>query len=127
MARPAFEVEGADQLRRTMRKAGVDMTELKSTHRSVAETVTQAAKPAAPRGRTGRLAQSIRPGATQKAAIIRAGKKAVPYAGPIHWGWPKRGIKAQPWLAETAETTEPAWSDEYRAAIEKIIEKIKGK
>lgn len=126
MAAPMFTVDGADQLRRSMRKAGVDMTRLKDAHRDVADTVSKRARGTAPQGPTGRLAASTRPGATQKAAIIRAGKKSVPYAGPIHWGWPRRGIRAQPWLQEAAQESEPEWVDTYTTEIERLIAEVEG-
>lgn len=126
MNAPMFSVDGADRLRRTMRKAGVDMTRLKDAHREVADTVSARARGTAPKGPTGRLAASTRPGATQKAAIIRAGRKSVPYAGPIHWGWPRRGIRAQPWLQEAATSTEPEWVGTYTNEIESLIAEVEG-
>jgi hypothetical protein len=50
----------------------------------------------------------------------------VPYAGPIHWGWPARHIKAQPWLADTAASTQSTWEGTYLSALEHIIDSIEG-
>lgn len=126
MSDAVFTVEGADQLRRTMRKAGADMTQLRDTHRRVADTVAGRAKGMAPVGPTGRLAASTRAGATQRAAVIRAGRKAVPYAGPIHWGWPRRGIRAQPWLQEAAKASEADWVDTYTKEIMSLVDEVEG-
>lgn len=126
MAEPVFTVEGADQLRRTMRRAGLDMTRLKDTHARVAQSVASRARGTAPIGPTGRLAASTRPGATQRAAIVRAGKKSVPYAGPIHWGWPNRNIVAQPWLQEAAKASEGDWVGTYTDEIKSIMTDIEG-
>ncbi len=60
------------------------------------------------------------------AAIIRAGKKSVPYAGVIHWGWPRKNIVAQPWLTEAAASTESTWVDAYTEAVDEILETIEG-
>lgn len=118
-------VDGARQLRRTMRKADMDLQELKDTHARVAALVAGRSRPAAPE-RSGRLAASIRPGATKTSAIVRAGRKSIPYAGPIHWGWPARNITAQPFLVDAAKDSEPAWLAVYNQAVEKIIGQIEG-
>jgi hypothetical protein len=45
---------------------------------------------------------------------------------PIHWGWPRRGIAAQPWLSEAATSTEDRWQGVYLAEVEKILQQIEG-
>lgn len=121
---PTITVAGGRQLRATMRRAGVELTDLTDANRAVASTVATAAAPSTPR-RTGRLAASVRPGATQTQAIVRAGGAALPYALPIHWGWPRRHITAQPWLSRAAQDTEPGWLPIYQTAIDRIIDKIR--
>ncbi len=126
MARgPVLQVDGARQLRRSLRKAGDDLTDLKRAHRDVGNVVLGRARGTAPR-RSGRLAASQRVGATKTQAIVRAGGARLPYAGPIHWGWPARGIAPQPWLVEAAQSTEPIWTKRFEAAIDEIVRKIKG-
>lgn len=124
-----IKIDGGRELRRTLRQAGVDMKELKQVHRQVGTIVTGRAQGWAP-VRTGRLAASVRPGATQTAAIIRAGnnrkRSGVPYAGPIHWGWKARNIKPNPFLSYSAQATESTWIDIYMRHVEKTIQKIKG-
>lgn len=119
------QVDGIDQLRRTLRRAGHDVSQFKRANKAAADVVAGAARPVAPK-RTGRLAASVRAGATQKAGVVRAGKKNVPYAGPIHWGWPARGIAAQPFLAATVRSSEPEWIEVYNAHIDDIIDSIRG-
>lgn len=125
MARPALEVDGARQLRRALKQAGINVQDLKDAHREAAELVKRAADPDAPR-RSGALASSTRAAGTQAAAIVRAGSARVPYAAPIHWGWPARHIDAQPWIADAAERTEPEWTQEYLDHLETIINAIEG-
>ena len=125
MSQPAVEVIGAKKLRATLRKAGADMKDLTAVHREVGAIVAGAATPTTPR-RTGRLASTVRAGATQTAAITRAGYARVPYAPPIHWGWPRRGIQARPWLSLAAQSTEPTWFARYEAGIAASRDKIKG-
>ena len=93
MAATAAYVVGQKRFVSTMRKAGADMKELKEVNRQAANIALPAVRNLAPRGKNGRLASSIRVGATQKAGVIRAGSKSVPYAGVINYGWPARRIK----------------------------------
>lgn len=83
MAATAAYVVGQKRFVSTMRKAGADMKELKEVNRQAANIALPAVRNLAPRGKNGRLASSIRVGATQKAGVIRAGRKSVPYAGVI--------------------------------------------
>jgi hypothetical protein len=123
---PVLVVDGARQLRATMKRAGLSLDDLKAAHLAVAQLVDRAAKPHAPVGETGRLVGSERAAGTQSAAIVRAGSARVPYAGPIHWGWPNRHIVAQPWLYEAAADTEAAWLAMYLRAIEAVVATIEG-
>jgi len=48
--------------------------------------------------RTGALGNSIRAkGALRGGTVLAGGTKRVPYAGPIHYGWPTRPNKAKGW------------------------------
>lgn len=125
MATPIVQVRGARQLRASLKKAGKDLQDMKAAHAAVAALVAAAAAQRAPK-RTGRLATSIRGSGTTTAAVIRAGFKSVPYAGPIHWGWPARGIAAQPFLSEAATGSEGAWLPIYEGAVEAAIDQVKG-
>lgn len=122
----AVEIEGARRLRATLKKAGYDISELKAPNRRAAEIVAGFATTSAPI-KTGALKATVRPAATARAGIVRAGFKRVPYAGPIHWGWPARNIKAQPWLTTTAKATEPVWVPAYELHMRLVVQQIKGK
>lgn len=119
-------IDGLDRLKRTLRKAGHDVSQFKEANRAAASVVSAAATGTAPKGATGKLAASVRPGATQKAGVVRAGRKSVPYAGPIHWGWPARRIRPQPFLSASARVTEPEWMAVYNKHIDDILDHIKG-
>lgn len=116
-------VEGAAKLRRALRRAGVELDELKDAHARVAALVAQLSIPRAPR-RTGRLAASTRGNRAAGRARVSAGGAALPYGPPIHWGWPARGIKAQPWLAATAADSEAQWLSEYEQDLARIISTV---
>jgi hypothetical protein len=125
VAQPAVQVQGARTLRRTLKAAGIGVQDLKAAHAKVAEQVEVVATYTAP-WRTGRLAGSLRSSGTKTAANVRAGGARIPYAGPIHWGWPRRNIKPQPFISKAAEETRTSWEGTYLAALDAIIRKIEG-
>ena len=143
MAQPAgiVQVAGARELRRSLKAAGDDLSDLKAAHKQAAEIGVRAVQPITP-VRTGRLAASVRGAGTTTAAIIRAGKKAVPYAGAVHWGrkmWPsmistpnpprKRVysfIKPRLFIVDGVTDVEPAWVAVYEKALEEALDKVKG-
>lgn len=121
----ALYVVGAKEFARTMRKAGADMKELKGVNRKAATIAAVEAARRAPRD-SGDLAKSIRAGATQKAGVVRAGRKAVPYAGPINYGWPKRHIRPRFFVNNAAAATEPQWSQLYLEFTKHTLNQVKG-
>lgn len=78
------------------------ITEVKASNREGAELVAATARELVP-ARTGRLRKSIRAGATQFTGTVRAGSSSVPYAAPIHFGWPRRNISPQPFLYDALD------------------------
>jgi hypothetical protein len=119
------KIEGLDELVRTMKRAGVDVSELKEAHIRAAEIVATAAAQIAPR-RSGRLADSIRPAKQVKRARIMAGGARVPYANPIHWGWPSRNIEASLFISNAAQSSEPQWKAAYLEAVQAALDKVHG-
>lgn len=126
MAAKAAYVVGQKRFVQTMRKAGADMKELKDVNRQAANIALPAVRTLTPRGKSGKLAVSIRVGATQKAGVIRAGRKSAPYAGAINYGWPKRGIKPRLFVNQGVAGTENAWQRVYKQFIDKTMSQIKG-
>lgn len=130
MARANVEVRGARQLTASLRRAGMDMQQLKDAHKRAAEIVANAARAGAPR-RTGALAATVRAAGTARAGIVRAGFRRTPYAGPNNWGWPSgsgpRGnFSGTNFITDAAKATEPAWVPVYLQDLENIIDKVKG-
>lgn len=133
MPGPALQVEGARQLRASLKRAGLSVQDLKDAHRAVADLVKAEAHRRAPRsprgsnrGPSGSLARSLRPSGTQTAAQVRAGGKRLPYAGPVHFGHPRRHIRPNPFISEAAAATERTWTGTYLAALEHIVGTIEG-
>lgn len=121
------DIDGLRRLRSTLRKAGGDIKDLRQANRDAAESIVPIAAGMAPIGKTGNLKASVRAAATVKAGIVRLGRKAVPYAGVVHYGWPARGIPARPFAADAAINNQHVWQQAYFDAIEDAIKKIEGK
>lgn len=124
-AQTGVQIEGLNTLVRTLNRAGEDISDLKDAHARAGEVVARQAAASAPR-RSGALAASVRPARQARRARVQAGKASVPYAPPIHWGWPTRGIEAQPFVSEAAQATEPVWLPIYMADVKQALAKVKG-
>lgn len=125
-SRAQVQVQGARELRRTLKAAGMDLLDLKEAHRAAGGIVVKGATTRVPKA-SGKLSATIRAGAGATTATIRAGGARAPYAGPIHWGWPKRNIIAQPFLVDAAEATRQVWEAAYQAQVVQIVNRIRGK
>ncbi len=126
MAGGSVDVRGFQKLRKSLRAAGDDLSDLRETNRQVAAIAAEGARSEVP-VRSGRLKANIRSSGTKTAAIVRAGNNSnLKYAGPVHWGWKARHITAQPFASKGAQRTEPAWQVLYQEAIDASLDKIKG-
>lgn len=115
-------VEGLRDLQRRLRQIDRGLVDgFKDVHRIIALTVLSRAQPGAPQ-RSGRLLRSGRASGTQRTSTVRYGGARVPYAGPIHYGWPVRKIEPHPWLLEAAHTSEPTWLETYNAHLRRLVE-----
>lgn len=119
-------------MRRSLRKAGDDLLDIKTAHAEAGAIVAERAVHTAPFVPGSHLlASTIRFGATKNSAIIRAGNNkakgnpdAVHYATVVHW-W-KRDLIPNPWVSDAATGTEAQWAPAYERALDKALDKIKG-
>lgn len=125
MSQPLVQVDGVKELRATMKRAGDDLGDMKDANQAVAGMVAGHAQSAAP-SRSGRLAGSVRGNRAAASAVVKVGAASIPYAGPVHWGWPGHNIEANPFAVNAAHDTEPQWTQTYLDAIERIIAKVRG-
>ena len=96
-------ITGLADVNKALRSMSKDTRDsMKETHKRAAEIVIQGAKRYVPVV-TGRLAASIRNASTQRMGRVRVGSASVPYAGPIHFGWPARQIKPQPFIYDALD------------------------
>ena len=123
--RPGIQVEGLKGLVRALKRAGADdlLAELKAANAEAAETVKDTARPGVPR-RSGALAASLRSSATPRAGVVRIGKARVPYAGPVHFGWPARGIKPNTFLYDALDRRAGEVADLYHQRVERLVDAI---
>lgn len=124
MPNPAlYEVRGERELRASLKRAGEDLSDLKDVHQAVGNVVIDASSPPV---RTGALAGSLRASRLASGVAVKAGSAGVPYANPIHWGWPKRNIDASLFLTRGAQSSEPEWTALYEEKLNEIIDRIEG-
>lgn len=92
-----IRVEGLTKTVRALEKAGTDAGEMRDLMHAIGMTVVQDARSRVP-AESGALKRTIRAGRGKTKAVVRAGTKAVPYGGVIHYGWRQHGIQEQPFL-----------------------------
>lgn len=125
MAGAQVRVDGLTPLRRQLRQLVGDVDDLKAANAAAAATVAAAAAARAPH-RTGRLAASVRGNRAVSRATVLAGGARLPYAGPIHYGWPAHGIEAHPFITDAAQATESVWVAAYEQAVTRAVDRVGG-
>jgi hypothetical protein len=125
MADPQIEVEGLAEFVRDLKRAGDKdaEVELKRAHRDAADVVAKAARPMVPTS-SGALLGTLRTAATLKSGRVALGKKAVPYANPIHWGWLRRHITPNPFLLDAFDARRAEVLDTFERSVERLVDSI---
>ena len=119
--RLGFQVQGLARLTRDLQALGLEVDDLKDAFSTLAAEGAALASGFAPK-RSGRLAASIRGNRAKSKAVVSAGRgKAVPYAGAINYGWPKRGISARGFMQEADARMRPKALQELEQAINRKI------
>ena len=118
-----IRVEGAKELRSALRSIAPELrAEMRAINLEAARVVLPVALARVP-VRSGRLRATVRVLASQRAGRIAAGKKLVPYAGPIHFGWPKRHIRPQPFLYEALDSRRTQVIGVYQRRVADVVDK----
>ena len=117
-------IEGLKDLRKRLKKAGESYDDLKAAGLEAATVVADEARSVTVPYDSGTLAATIRPAGQAKGAVVRAGTSGVPYAGPIHFGWPDHNIAPQPFLYEAADARLDEVVDVYLRRVEEITDSI---
>lgn len=125
MSGSLVQVEGLRELTRTLKAAGESLEDIKDANAAAAQLVLSRARPAAP-VESGALAASGKANRAAGRARITFGNARVKYAGPIHWGWPARNIRANTFAVDAALSTEDRWVELYREAVQAIVDTVRG-
>jgi hypothetical protein len=99
-------IDGLNAVVRALLAMGLDVEDLRGAFSEIARFGAVLAARHAPR-RSGRLAGDIRGNRARNKAVIAAGRVAVPYAGPINYGWAARGIKPSGFMQKADEELQP--------------------
>ena len=102
---------------------GADLRDLTAVHREAADKVQGEARARVPR-LTGALSKTIKSRATKTSARVEAGSRLVPYAGPIHFGWPRRNIEPQPFLYDALESRRDQVVDVYEKRVSELVRRL---
>lgn len=116
-------IEGLTEVNKALRSMSKDTRDsMKETHKRAAEIVIQGARRYVPVV-SGKLAASMRDSSTQRMGRVRVGSASVPYAGPIHFGWPARHIKPQPFIYDALDDRRSEVAATYVKRIDELTVK----
>lgn len=118
-----IQVVGGRELQSALRRAGVEIQDLKDVHLAAAKVVEASAEQIVP-VLTGTLQGTIRSAGQRSRGVVRAGFKRTPYVGPIHFGWPGHNIAPNPFLYEAADKRADEVIDLYERRVKKVIRQI---
>jgi phage gpG-like protein len=119
----AVRVTGLRDVQRKMNQAASAGEDMRDLMHSLGQIVIQAAQTPV---LTGQLAATLRAGRGKTKAVVRAGYKTrAPYAGVVHYGWPARNIKAQPYLVDALRTSRSQVFAALEQGIDQILRKNK--
>lgn len=127
-----IRVEGLTELERSLKLVGDELPrEVRAALFDGAMIVARGATRNAPVGNPstdphpGALAKSIRARASLRGAEVVAGSRAVPYAGPIQWGWAKRNIPASKFLTRAFDDAREAVIDLVNRRLNELWRKVR--
>ena len=127
--KPAIEIENLKALQKEVRNLRDKElnAEMKKANKAAAQVAVDAGKPKTP-SRSGRLEKTIKAANSARYAAIKAGSPSrAPYAGVIHFGWPRRNIKPQPFLDEAIREKFGDIRDTYEEALRAVAALLESK
>lgn len=116
------QIVGLNRQIRSLQQLGVDVDDIKDAFADVAAVGARTIRHLAPR-RRGRLAADVRGNRAKNKAVVTAGRVRVPYAGPINYGWPKRGIRASHFMQRGDRRLEPYAYRRLTTSIDNLTRK----
>lgn len=131
MARSSLtlELEGLRELQRQLKAVEDKETAraVRGVNKNLAQQVVDLAQPPV---QTGALAASLKAQGGLRDAVAKAGGTSlVPYAAPVHWGWPARGIRRNAFLyrALARARQNDGFEDAYLDALDKVLSAALGR
>lgn len=94
--KPQVKIVGLNKFSRALKDYEGAIEDLKEAHKQSAQLVADTARPNVP-VRSGRLAGDMRVTGTKRGGRVAQGRKSIPYAGPVHFGWPNRPDPSKGW------------------------------
>ena len=119
----SVKVEGLNDTKRKLKKLGKDVDygdQFLAINKRLADAVTADSMNNVP-VLTGALQGTLRAAASKTSGRVKVGYKAVPYAGPIHFGWPARFIKPQPFIYDAIDRRRNEIAQRYAELVLKLI------
>lgn len=117
------EIDGLRQVQKALKDVSQESRDdMKETHRQAGQIIVDAAQPLIP-VQSGGLLASIKSAPIQRQGRVRLGSAAIPYAGPIHFGWPARNITPNPFIYDVLDGRRAEVSRLYEQRIDEIIKK----
>jgi HK97 gp10 family phage protein len=113
------EVHGLNKLTRALKKAGVEIKDLKEANARVGAVVVNASGPLTPR-RTDALAGSLRVAQRQSGVVVRAGGGRVKYAKFVEYG--TKWMYPRSYLVKGMNDSQPRWLTEYENELQKVMD-----
>lgn len=116
-----IRIDGLKELNAKLRAVGDDSQDMPDLMHRIGNIVITNAKP--PRI-SGEMGMTMRAGRGKTKAVVRCGyKKRAEYSGVVHFGWPARRIKPQPFLVDALEKTREQVVVELTNGLNQILRK----
>lgn len=128
--KPSIEVDGLKALQREIRRTQDKelKRKLRTSNKKAAEVVKDRAASREVPTKSGRLRKSIGVRAGQRDSKVKAGTASrVPYAGAIHFGWPRRGIRPNRFLNRALWRTRDEVREVYAVSLDQLAEALSSK
>lgn len=119
-AGPAVKVEGAREVRSTLRKLGKGTRDMSAVHRRVAALVLGPARERT-RRQSGDLGGSYRVKVSAAKAAISS---SLVYAPVQEFGWPRHGITPSLALTGTVESMRGTIGDAYQREVADLVDRL---
>jgi hypothetical protein len=114
-------VEGDEEVAKALREMKrIARAAVKDAKLEGAREVARDASPRVP-VLSGRLALSLNVSAQGDMGAVTAGGGSVTYAGPIHFGWPRKHIRPQPFLYEALDAKRQAVMDIFESRLAIVL------